>query len=222
MYSGPAPIYHTLLNGTPIAGVTIQTLHLKEFDKGMILLQTLPPIEVPERTSYQTLHDVLAVHGAEMLVDTCRRRLFVPPLHPVVNDYKPSKAPKIMPTEHTRVDWQVLAAEDVERKCGALSTMWCKFGSREEPQLLRNRRAILSDISILDVPEENIDGDEVAPGSFQYLRIENGGLDEEILAIKCRPGGGWVKAGGIKMEGKKLINGGEWARSLRDQVKVFL
>lgn len=226
MYRGPAPIYHTLINGTPIAGVTIQTLHLEEFDKGTILLQTSPPIKVPERTPYRALHDVLAVHGAEMLVETCRRRLFVPPLQPVVNDYEPSTTLKIAPKKHARVDWRVLAAEDVERRCSALSTVWCRFGSREEPQLLRNRRVILSDISTLDVPEENIDGNEVAPGSFQYLRMENGRLEEgaeEILAIKCRPGGGWVRAGGIKMEGKKLVNGGEWARSLRDHpVRAFL
>lgn len=139
-----------------------------------------------------------------------------------MNDYKPSKAPKIMPMEHSRVDWRAQAAEDVERKCGALSTVWCKFGTREEPQLLRNRRVILSDINILDLPEENIDGDEVMSGSFQYLRMENGGLEEEMLAIKCRSGGGWVRAGGIKMEGKRLVNGGEWARSLRNQVSVFL
>lgn len=156
-----------------------------------------------------------------MLVETCRRRLFVPPLQPVVNDYKPSQAPKIA-TLDSRVDWRALAAEDVERKCGALSTVWCKFGSREEPQLLRNRRVILSDISTLDVPEENIDGDTVVPGSFQYLRMENDGLEEEMLAIKCRSGGGWVRAGGVKVEGKKLVNGGEWARSLRDQVKLFV
>lgn len=155
-----------------------------------------------------------------MLVETCRQRLFVTPLQPVVNEYKPSQAPRIL-TMDFRVDWRTLAAEDVERKCGALSTVWCRFGSRDEPQLLRNRRVILSDISILDVSEENIAGDKVAPGSFQYLRMENDG-SEEMLAIKCRPGGGWVRVGGIKMEGKRLVNGGEWARSSRNQIMVFV
>lgn len=153
-----------------------------------------------------------------MLVETCRQRLFDTPLQPVANDYKPSQAPRILAI-HFRVDWRTLAAEDVERKCGALSTVWCRFGSRDEPRLLRNRRVILSDISTLDVSEENIAGDTVTPGSFQYLRM---GLHEEMLAIKCRPGGGWVKVGGIKMEGKRLVNGGEWARNSKDSVMVFV
>lgn len=219
MYQGSAPIYHTLLDNARITGVTVQTLHPKEFDKGAILLQTDPPIPVPKKTSYQMLHDALAVHGAEMLVETCRRRLFVPPINPVVNSYKPSHAPRIKPEEHARVDWRVLSAEEVEQKCGVLGTVWCRFGSPEEPPLLRIKRVILSDISKIDLPEENIDGMEVLPGGFEYLRMEDGGSGSEILVIKCREGGGWVRVGGIKMEAKSLVNGGEWARSVKGQVK---
>lgn len=157
-----------------------------------------------------------------MLVETCRQRLFVPPLQSVVNEYKPSKAPRIL-AMHFRVDWRTLTAEDIERKCGALSTVWCRFGLRDETQLVRNRRVILSDITTLDVSEDNIAGDKVPPGSFQYLRMKKDELEEEeMLAIKCRPGGGWVRVGGIKMEGKRLVNGGEWARSARDQVMMFV
>lgn len=219
MYRGPAPIYHTLLNNTRITGVTVQTLHPTKFDEGVLLLQTNPPISVPEKTSYQALHDALAVHGAEMLVETCRKRLFVLPIQPVVNNYEPSHAAKISPAEHAEVDWWVLSAEEVERKCGALGTVWCRFGSPEEPQLLRRKRAILSGISKFDLPEENINGVEVAPGGFEYLRMEDGGPGEEMLLIKCRKGGGWVKVGGIKMEGKTLVHGGEWARSVKVQGK---
>lgn len=218
-YRGPAPIYHTLLNNTPITGVTIQTLHPIEFDKGIFLLQTDPPFTVPPKTSYRSLHDALAVHGAELLVETCRRRLFIPPIQPVTNDYEPSHAPKIKADIHSRIDWRVLSAEDVEKKCGVLNTVWCRFGSPEEPQLLRRKRVILTDITRLDVPEKSIDGEEVPPGSFGYLRVKSGGLGDELLAIKCMEGGGWIKVGGIKVEGKNLVDGGEWARSMRDQTK---
>lgn len=224
MYRGAAPIYHTLLDATPITGVTVQTLHLKKIDAGEILIQTDPPLNVPTGIGYQDLHDALAVHGAELLVETCVKGLFIPPIKPVVNNYTPSLAPKVDPETHSKIKFSAASAEEVERKAGALKSLWCKFGSPEEPQMLRRKRAVLTDIRRLDLPEENIDGVEVPPGTFEYLRIE--GEDEgdnkhgeELLVIKCKVGGGWVRAGGIKIEGKNLVNGGEWARSMKDPKK---
>lgn len=226
-YRGAAPIYHTLLDATPITGVTIQTLHPKTIDAGEILIQTDPPLSVPPKTSYQDLHDALAVHGAELLVETCVKGLFIPPIKPITNNYTPSHAPKVNVEANSRVKFSAASAEEVERKAGVLKSLWCKLGSPEEPQLLRRKRAILSDIRILDVPEENIDGVEVPPGTFQYLRMEGEGEGEnrhgeELLAIKCKVGGGWVRVGGIKLEGKKLVDGGEWARSMKDPKKKGL
>ncbi|KAI5840669.1 formyl transferase [Morchella snyderi] len=224
MYRGAAPIFHTLLNSTPITGVTVQTLHPKRIDAGEILIQTDPPLSVPPKTKYQDLHDALAVHGAELLVETCIKGLFIPPIKPITNDYTPSLAPKLKAEIDSRIKFSAASAEEVERKAGALKSLWCRFGSPEEPQILRRKRVILSDVHSLDVPEEDIDGVEAPPGTFQYLRIEGEGEGEdrhgeELLAIKCKVGGGWVRVGGIKLEGKKLVDGGEWARSMKDPKK---
>lgn len=160
-------------------------------------------------------------------METCVKGLFIPPIKPITNNYTPSHAPKVNVEANSRVKFSAASAEEVERKAGVLKSLWCKLGSLEEPQLLRRKRAILSDIRILDVPEENIDGAEVPPGTFQYLRMEGEGEGEnrhgeELLAIKCKVGGGWVRVGGIKLEGKKLVDGGEWARSMKDPKKKGL
>ncbi|CAZ86348.1 unnamed protein product [Tuber melanosporum] len=225
MYRGAAPIYHTLLDQQPITGVSVQTLHPVKFDHGAILLQTNPPINVPPKTRYQALHDTLASHGAELLVETLRRGLFFPPLDPVENDYKPSLAPKIDPEIHARIDWKSQNAEEIESRCGTLNTVWCKLSSIEEPELERRKRAILSGVSVFECPEMERKGKVVRPGTFRHLTVRNGEDLYETMIVKCKKGGGWISAEGIKIEGKRLVSAGEWARSILAQkgkgVKVF-
>ncbi|RPA91253.1 Formyltransferase [Choiromyces venosus 120613-1] len=219
MYRGAAPIYHTLLDQQPITGVSVQTLHPRKFDHGEILLQTNPPINVPPKTGYQDLHATLAVHGAELLVETLRRGLFVPPLNPIKNDYKPSLAHKIDPQIHARIDWNLQDAEEIERRCGTFNTMWCKLSSLEDPELERRKRAILSDISVYERPEMDPKKTKIQPGTFRHLSMRNkdGSDPREVMIVKCRKGGGWISVGGVKVEGKGLVSAPEWARSILAQ-----
>ncbi|CUS13431.1 unnamed protein product [Tuber aestivum] len=225
MYRGAAPIYHTLLDQQPITGVSVQTLHPTKFDDGEILLQTNPPISIPPKTRYRTLHDTLAVHGAELLLETLRRGLFVPPLNPVKNDYKPSLAPKIDPEIHARINWISQDAEEIERHCGTLNTVWCKLSSVENPELERRKRAILSGVSAFERPERAPEETEIKPGTFRHLTVINDGRSYETMIVKCRKGGGWISVEGIKIEGKRLVSAGEWARSILAQAgkggKIF-
>lgn len=81
---GPAPIHHALLKERPFTGVSIQTLHPKHFDRGMILAQTAPPgIQVTPYANPADLTNRLAEEGATMLVDVLKSRAFVPPLENV-------------------------------------------------------------------------------------------------------------------------------------------
>lgn len=220
-YRGAAPIYHTLLDQQPIAGVSVQTLHPTKFDRGDILLQTDPPIKVPPKTRYQALHDTLAIHGAELLVETLRRGLFVPPLNPIKSNYKPSLAPKLDPDIHARIDWRSQDAEELERRWGVFNTLWCKLSSVEDPEIERRKRAILSGVGVFKRPEEETEGGtdetETQPGTFQHLTVRKGEDSYETMIVKCKEGGGWISVGGVKIEGKRLVNAGEWARSILAQ-----
>ena len=47
------------------------------------------------------------------------------------------------------------------------------------------------------------------PGQWKYYET---GPRTGLLLIKCRVG--WIGPGGIKIEGKTMTQGGEWARSM--------
>ena len=66
-YRGSAPIHWAILNGEKESGVTIMNMVLA-LDAGDILAQTVTPID-PDET-VESLHDRLAVLGAELLVGT--------------------------------------------------------------------------------------------------------------------------------------------------------
>ncbi|XP_049573604.1 LOW QUALITY PROTEIN: methionyl-tRNA formyltransferase, mitochondrial [Syngnathus scovelli] len=70
-WRGPAPIFHTILNGDAVTGVTIMQIRARRFDEGPILNQALHT--VPETSTAERLADVLAVKGARLqLLDTLR------------------------------------------------------------------------------------------------------------------------------------------------------
>lgn len=69
-YRGSAPIHWAILNGEKESGVTI--MHMaKAMDAGDIIAQAATPID-PDET-VESLHDRLAVMGAELLVDVVER-----------------------------------------------------------------------------------------------------------------------------------------------------
>lgn len=141
-----------------------------------------------------------------MLLETCINRLFEPPLKIIQSKYPPSEAPKINPEYHAKIDWGRQTAEEVERYCGALTTLWCRFGPRDYPD--RRKRAILTQLTYRNDKDVNID-EPAQPGDWKYYLT---GPKFGVLLIKCRSG--WIEVGGIKIEGKTLTDGGEWARSM--------
>ncbi|KAF8459115.1 formyl transferase, partial [Terfezia claveryi] len=204
-FRGAAPIYHALLNNASFTGVTIQTLHPVLFDHGTILSQS-PEIPIPKGIDYQTLHDSLAILGAQMLVHTCRNRLFQEPCQVIESKYPPSEAPKINPEHHARISWERQTAEDLERYCGTLGTLWCRLGPVDNPD--RRKRVILSHLTSWADDKLNLD-EPAQPGQWRYHET---GSKTGLLLIKCRAG--WLEVSGIKIEGKTRTQGGEWARSM--------
>ncbi|XP_062922335.1 methionyl-tRNA formyltransferase, mitochondrial isoform X3 [Mobula hypostoma] len=69
-WRGPAPIFHTLIHGDQVTGVTIMQIRPKRFDIGPILSQQKTP--VPPRCTADELGVILAEKGAEMLLSVLR------------------------------------------------------------------------------------------------------------------------------------------------------
>lgn len=177
---GPAPLQHALLRGRTHAGVTLQTLHEKSYDRGDVLAQTpWPGLPVPEGCDVRQLHDMLADKGAELLVGALERRLFVPPLQLV--GWRPTDedldrgllcdAPKVTKLD-SMVDWACWTwgrdrklypdgwtAVDLARRFRAVGVklpgegntgMWTHAVTRISPQ---EKRLIFEDVEAVECPE---------------------------------------------------------------------
>ncbi|XP_044045069.1 methionyl-tRNA formyltransferase, mitochondrial isoform X2 [Siniperca chuatsi] len=67
-WRGPAPVFHTIMHGDTVTGVTIIQIRPHRFDVGPILNQELH--QVPEKCTADELGAVLATKGAHLLIDT--------------------------------------------------------------------------------------------------------------------------------------------------------
>ncbi|KAH7061428.1 mitochondrial formyl-methionyl-tRNA transformylase [Macrophomina phaseolina] len=125
---GPAPIHHALLRGDTTTGVSVQTLHPKHFDQGVVLSQTpYPGIDIPdpETCTPQRLIDHLGPIGGSMLVQTIKDGAFIPPLTNVASnpDSPPRHASKIG-KEHSHVDFRTWTADRIVRTLRVLGQLW--------------------------------------------------------------------------------------------------
>ncbi|XP_067874452.1 methionyl-tRNA formyltransferase, mitochondrial isoform X2 [Heterodontus francisci] len=69
-WRGPAPIFHTLIHGDQMTGVTIMQIQPTRFDVGAIVMQQ--ECAVPPRCTADELGTMLAETGAEMLLSTLK------------------------------------------------------------------------------------------------------------------------------------------------------
>ena len=141
-FRGAAPLHHTLLSGTEITGVSLQTLHPSRFDHGVILTQT-----IPLRHEAQTVTDLeqyLAPKGAELLLQAIRDRIFVHSPrnldhHKVASNEEMIRlAPKISQADR-HIDWQSWTAEKILRRQRVIGPLWshCCRTNGESPQQTR-------------------------------------------------------------------------------------
>ena len=119
---GPAPLHHTLLAGRTRTGVTLQTLHKKHFDHGIILKQRGFDIPSPESCTVRELLDLVSVMGARLLVDGIRSGVFIDPVpSPLQESDKTSNnnmiiyAPKIS-SEDRHIDWTSWSWPEINRR----------------------------------------------------------------------------------------------------------
>ncbi len=69
---GASPLQHAILQDLPITGVTIQRM-VRELDAGPILSQT--SVKLDPQETFTTLHNRLAILGAELLIQTLQKPL---------------------------------------------------------------------------------------------------------------------------------------------------
>ncbi|XP_041840702.1 methionyl-tRNA formyltransferase, mitochondrial isoform X2 [Melanotaenia boesemani] len=70
-WRGPAPVFHTIIHGDTMTGVSIMQILPHKFDIGPILNEELHP--VPEGCTADELGAALAAKGARLLIDTLRK-----------------------------------------------------------------------------------------------------------------------------------------------------
>ncbi|XP_029987148.1 methionyl-tRNA formyltransferase, mitochondrial-like isoform X1 [Sphaeramia orbicularis] len=174
-WRGPAPIFHTIMHGDKLTGVTIMQIRPHRFDVGPILNQELHP--VPENCTAEELGDTLAVKGAHLLIDTLRTLD-----EKLVNKRDQSQtgatfAPKIT-SQMSWVVWEDQTCEQIHRLHRAigsripLTTTW-KGNTIKLLECVGRCNISLSDLRRKPVP-----------GSVSFLK------ESDILAVCCK--NGWV------------------------------
>nr|XP_057934848.1 methionyl-tRNA formyltransferase, mitochondrial [Doryrhamphus excisus] len=174
-WRGPAPVFHTILHGDVVTGVTIMQIHPHRFDVGPILKQEVH--QVPGKCTAEELGDVLAVKGARLLMDTLK---MLPQTVANKQEQSPTGAtfaPKIS-SSMSWVVWEEQTCQQIDRLYRAirskipLRTTWM------------GRTVKLLDfvgqchISLADPSRKSM------PGSVSFHKESN------ILAVRCKDG--WV------------------------------
>jgi methionyl-tRNA formyltransferase len=115
-YRGAAPIPWAILKGERVTGVT--TMMMDEgMDTGDILLQT--EIPVGEEETSETLHDQLALLGAELLLETVRG-MKAGNIHPIPQDHSKATYAPPLKKEDGRIDWSK-EAKEIDHQVRALN-----------------------------------------------------------------------------------------------------
>ncbi|KAF3047254.1 Methionyl-tRNA formyltransferase [Didymella keratinophila] len=129
---GSAPIEHAILKCREHTGVSVQTLHPRRFDEGVVLAQTPKPgIKVSEGETREELGEKLGDIGAEMMIDVLKKGAFVEPSegkgwYDGVTDY----APKITKRD-SFIDFGNMSVQEVLAVNRALGDMWCLLPNGE-------------------------------------------------------------------------------------------
>lgn len=174
-WRGPAPIFHTIMAGDEVTGVTVMQIRPHRFDVGPILSQET--FHIQKKVTSDELGAVLAVKGAQMLVETLKTLE-----EKIQNKTDQSTtgatfAPKISKSQSWLV-WEEQTADNID-------CLYRAIGSRIHLRTLWMGRTV----KLLDYVGRchNVvqDGSGTAvPGSVMFLKESN------TLSVRCKDG--WV------------------------------
>ncbi|XP_020497112.2 methionyl-tRNA formyltransferase, mitochondrial [Labrus bergylta] len=174
-WRGPAPIFHTILHGDTVTGVTIMQIRPKRFDVGPILNQE--GHQVPEDCTADELGSALATKGAHLLIDT----LMTLPERMGNKKEQGQTGATFAPKINTSMSWMVWE----EQTCDQISRLYRAIGSLTHLRTIWMGRTVKllnfvgkCHISLSDERRKPL------PGSVSYQRESN------TLAVCCKDG--WV------------------------------
>ncbi|XP_026992737.2 LOW QUALITY PROTEIN: methionyl-tRNA formyltransferase, mitochondrial [Tachysurus fulvidraco] len=175
-WRGPAPVFHTILHGDKVTGVTIMQIRPRRFDVGPILSQKL--YEVPENSTADELGGSLAVLGAQLLIDTLRNL----PERIADGTEQAREGATFAPKINSSLSW--LVWED--QTCDEIDRLYRAIGSRVHLRTIWMGRAIklLDFVGKCNVPLAEISNFSAIPGSIYYQKESN------TLSVCCKDG--WV------------------------------
>jgi methionyl-tRNA formyltransferase len=215
-YKGPAPLYWTIINGDRRTGMSLQTLHPTSFDEGVILAQTpWPGIDIPEGCDYPTLLERMKPHGAEMLVNAIRNRLYVPPLRAVAgvenlehNERTKRRGPKVQ-TADRQLCFETMNSSNILGRSRAFESTWAYAAVRSQSSGFQRQRVLFPGRFELvrDLVEHSEESPapalEIAPG-LPYWSLGNSTnlrcLDEDPMLVNTIDGK-TLSAALMKVEG---------------------
>lgn len=194
-YRGAAPIHHAILNGDRHTGVTLQTISPHGFDRGIIFDQSFA-IAIEENEKFWDLWDRLANIGADMLVESIRKRSYVNP-QPTQTFTEESSAPKV----ETTIDWHGASADRVER----LS----RFGSPVTGAIDINtaKRTL---IHIRGISHRQQQAGKRRPGEYFLARERVSGEKKMVVVCADR---NTIFVDKVKVSGKQWISGAQFVES---------
>lgn len=116
-YRGAGPIQWAIINGEKETGITIMQME-KGLDTGDILLQKSIPID--EKETGDSLHDKLAVLGAELIVDAIPK-IEAGSVTPIKQKDEDSSYAKMLQKSMGKIDWKSSAVQ-IERLVRGLNS----------------------------------------------------------------------------------------------------
>ncbi len=186
-YRGPAPIQWAIMRGEIKTGVTTILMD-RGVDTGDMLLKSETPI-TPEDTA-ETLHDRLAVMGADLLIETIGG-VMDGSVFPLAQDHKEATYAPMLTKENGRIHWNQ-SVREIDAHIRAM-TPW----PGAYCHLQDNRLKIHKATPILK-PHDSAPG-TVLPGFPDELRIATGDYILSVLEIQG--------ASGKRMPVKSFLNG---------------
>lgn len=181
-WRGPAPVFHTVLQGDRLTGVSIMQIRPLRFDVGPILHQEV--CEVPHRCTSDELGHTLAAVGARLLMDTLRNL----PERISKRREQAKEGASFAPKITVSMSWLVWE----EQTCVQIDRLYRAIGSRIPLRTLWMGRTV----KLLDhVGKCNISltgSPSSVPGSICFQKETN------TLAVRCQDG--WVGFKTVKLK----------------------
>lgn len=186
-WRGSAPVFHTILHGDSVTGVTIMQIRPKRFDVGPILHQEL--YEIPKNCTADELGATLAVVGARMLMDTLGHL----PERIANQKEQPKVGATFAPKISARMAWIIWE----EYSCDHIDRLYRAIGSRFplKTMWMGNPVKLLDFVGKCNLIFSGAQYLTAVPGSVLYQKESNS------LLVRCKDG--WVGFGSVMFK-KKL------------------